>query len=229
VIAVARVFVLAAAALEACSGAARPAAGRLPAGRGTPTGLHLFLPAGAPLYAGVHPLGAIAAATRVLRAIDPDGGVVYDMLGPQICAGDPAPFDAREVPGAIFTHPEIASIGIREAEATQEGLPVRIGRFPFAANARATTSGDTVGYVKVVAHAESHEVLGVSIIGPGAADLIATASLAIHLHARLEDLAHTIHVHPTWSEALLEAAWAALDSPVHVPRRRPRVSERTPA
>jgi dihydrolipoamide dehydrogenase len=150
------------------------------------------------------------------------------LIAADVIAGrDPAPFDAREVPGAIFTHPEIASVGIREADATRDGVPVRIGRFPFAANARAITTGDANGYVKILAHGDSHAILGMSIIGPGAADLIATASLAIHLHARLEDLAHTIHVHPTWSEALVEAAWAALDTPIHVPRRRPRVSERT--
>lgn len=138
-------------------------------------------------------------------------------------------FDHRLVPGAIFTHPEIASVGLQEAEAVRTGLPVCIGRFPFAANARAVTSGDATGFVKVVAHAETHELLGVHIIGPGAADLIATASLALRLRARLEDLATTIHVHPTWSEALMEAAWAALERPIHVPRRRPRPADRAPA
>jgi dihydrolipoamide dehydrogenase len=147
----------------------------------------------------------------------------------KIAGRSPEPFEARLVPSAIFTHPEIASIGLREADAGRDGRPLRVGRFPFAANARAVTSGDAVGYVKIVADDATHELLGASIIGPGAADIIATASLALRLRARLEDVATTIHVHPTWSEALLEAAWAALDAPVHVPRRRPRVSERTSA
>jgi dihydrolipoamide dehydrogenase len=138
------------------------------------------------------------------------------------------PFDPRLVPGAIFTHPEIASVGVREAAAVRDGLSIRVGRFPFAANPRAVTSGDSGGFVKLLADTDTHEILGVSVIGPGAADVIATASLALRLRARLEDLATTIHVHPTWSEALLEATWAALDEPIHVPRRRPRVSERVP-
>jgi dihydrolipoamide dehydrogenase len=129
-------------------------------------------------------------------------------------------FDDRVVPGAIFTHPEIASVGLGEQEAADRGLPVRIGRYPFAASGRAQASGDATGFVKIIAHQDSGEVLGVHIVGSSAGDLIAEACLAMRLHATIDDLAHTIHVHPTFSESIMEAAWVAAGTPIHVPRSR---------
>jgi dihydrolipoamide dehydrogenase len=129
-------------------------------------------------------------------------------------------FDDRIVPAAIFTHPEIASVGLRESDATAQGIAVRIGRFPFAASGRAHASGETAGFVKIVAAHASGEVLGAHVVGPHAGDLIAEASLAMRLHATLDDLVATIHVHPTFSEAMLEAASAAQGTPIHVPRGR---------
>ena len=125
-------------------------------------------------------------------------------------------FDDRIVPAAIFTHPEIASVGLREVDAAAHGVPVRVGRFPFAASGRAHASGETTGFVKIIAAAESGEVLGAHIVGQSAGDLIAEAALAMRLHATLDDIAATIHVHPTFSEAMLEAAWAARGTPIHV-------------
>jgi dihydrolipoamide dehydrogenase len=132
--------------------------------------------------------------------------------------GDHA-FDQRIVPAAIFTHPEIASVGLHEAEAAAQGVPVRIGRFPFAANGRAAAAGEAGGFVKIIAHQETGEVLGCHIVGPNAGDLIAEASLAMTLHATIDQLAATIHVHPTFSEAMLEAAFVAQGTPVHIPPR----------
>jgi dihydrolipoamide dehydrogenase len=130
-------------------------------------------------------------------------------------------FDERIVPAAIFTHPEIASVGLRERAAREEGVPVRVGRFPFAASGRALASGESAGFVKIVAHEETGEVLGAHIIGPSAGEIIGEASLAMRLHATIDDLASTIHVHPTFSEAMLEAAFATEGTPVHVaPRTR---------
>jgi dihydrolipoamide dehydrogenase len=126
-------------------------------------------------------------------------------------------FDETIVPSAIFTDPELASVGLREREATEQGIAVRIGRFPFAASGRAAASGEPVGFVKLVAEESSGRVLGVHIVGHGASDLIGEASLALRMGATLEDLAATIHVHPTFSEALGEAAWAAAGLPLHMP------------
>ncbi len=98
-------------------------------------------------------------------------------------------------------------------------MAVRIGRFPFAASGRATASGEPTGFVKVVADESSGRVLGVHVVGHGAADLIGEASLALRMGATLDDLAATIHVHPTFSEGLLEAAMAAEGLPLHIPGR----------
>jgi dihydrolipoamide dehydrogenase len=127
-------------------------------------------------------------------------------------------FDDRIVPAAIFTHPEIASVGLREQEAKNQGIGVQTGRFPFAASGRAQASGESSGFVKIVAREGSGEILGVHIVGSNAGDLIAEASLAMRLHATIEDLAHTIHIHPTFSESVMEAAWAAAGNPIHIPR-----------
>ncbi|MBM2810205.1 MAG: pdhD, partial [Chloroflexi bacterium] len=136
--------------------------------------------------------------------------------------GDQHRFDERIIPGAIFTHPEIASVGLRERQADELGIPTTIGRFPFAAIGRPLASGESGGFVKLIAHAETRVLLGAHIVGPSAGDLIAEAALAMRLNATIDDLAATIHVHPTFSEAMLEAAWATLGTPVHIPRSRPR-------
>jgi dihydrolipoamide dehydrogenase len=148
------------------------------------------------------------------------------MIAAETIAGhDVAPFDPRLVPGAIFTDPEIASIGLKEADARAQGMPVTVARFPFLASGRAVASGETTGFVKIVADESSGEVLGVHIVGSRAGDLIGEASLAMRLHATVSDLADTIHVHPTFSEALLEAAWVGLGTPLHVPPRQRRAAQ----
>jgi len=132
------------------------------------------------------------------------------------------PFDPINVPAAIFTVPEVASIGLREAQAQERGVPVVVARFPFAAAGRAAAANETTGFVKILAAEADRKVLGVHIVGGPAGDLIGEASLAIRLGATLDDLASTMHVHPTFSEALLEAAWVGMGTPLHVPPRARR-------
>jgi dihydrolipoamide dehydrogenase len=128
----------------------------------------------------------------------------------------------KAVPAATFTHPEVASVGLTEQKARDAGYDVVLGRFPFAALGRAQTYGATDGLVKVVADRKYGEVLGVHIIGPGASDLIPEAVLAMNLEATLEDVANSIHPHPTLGEGTMEASMVALGLPVHVaPSRRP--------
>jgi dihydrolipoamide dehydrogenase len=147
------------------------------------------------------------------------------LVAAEMIAGhDEHRFDDSIVPAAIFTHPEIASVGLRERDALAQGLRIRVGRFPFAALGRAVAVGEPAGYVKMVADEVSGVLLGVHIIGARAADLIGEASLALRLKATLQDLADTIHVHPTFSEALLEAAWVTAGTPLHVPPRRVRTA-----
>src|SRR5690606_16123373 len=104
------------------------------------------------------------------------------------------------IPGVVYTHPEIASVGKTEDELQSAGVPYKKGVFPFLANARAKAIGSTSGRVKVLAHAETDRVLGVHIIGPNAGELIAEACAAIEFGASSEDIARTCHAHPTLAE-----------------------------
>lgn len=138
------------------------------------------------------------------------------IVAAEIIAGVPAGPDWLSVPAVIFTDPEIAYVGLTEREAKEQGYTPLVGRFPFTALGRALTMGETEGFVKIVADAETGVVLGVQIVGPEASTLISEAALAIEMGARLEDLAATIHPHPTLPEALMEAAFVALGRPLHV-------------
>lgn len=120
------------------------------------------------------------------------------------------------IPGVVYTHPEIASVGKTEEELKEAGIDYGTGKFPFMANGRAKTIGDTEGYVKILAHAETDRVLGVHILGPQAGDLIAEAALAIEFGATSEDIARTSHAHPSLSEVVKEAALAAFDRPINI-------------
>jgi dihydrolipoamide dehydrogenase len=127
----------------------------------------------------------------------------------------------KAVPAATFTHPEVASVGLTEEKAREAGYDVIVGKFPFSALGRAQTFGVTEGLVKTVADRKYGEILGVHIIGPSASDLIPEAVLAINLEATLEDVANTIHAHPTLGEGSMESAMVALGLPVSIaPSRR---------
>ena len=138
--------------------------------------------------------------------------------------------DYKAVPAATFTHPEVASVGLSEAKAREAGHDVVLGKFPFAALGRAQTYGATDGLIKIVADKKYGEVLGVHIIGPSASDLIPEGVLALTLEATLEDVANTIHAHPTLGEGGMEASMVALGLPVHVgpPRRAAAAAAPTP-
>ncbi|HEX5724744.1 MAG TPA: hypothetical protein VFX98_04720 [Longimicrobiaceae bacterium] len=127
--------------------------------------------------------------------------------------------DWLALPSAIFTDPEIATVGIGEAEARRQGIEVKVGRFPFSASGRALAHGETEGFGKVVADGE--RVLGVSIVGPEASELIAEAAFALEMMASAEDVALTIHTHPTLGESVGEAFKHALGEAVHIMNRRP--------
>lgn len=137
----------------------------------------------------------------------------------EVIAGHPAAFDNATIPAVVFTDPELAWAGLTEAEAKQQGIEVVIGKFPLSALGRARAMARIEGFTKVIADKESGLVLGVGLVGPHASDMIAEAALAIEMGATLEDIAATVHPHPTLSEALMEAAEVALGACVHLPRR----------
>jgi dihydrolipoamide dehydrogenase len=125
-------------------------------------------------------------------------------------AGRPAAFDNAVVPAVVFTDPEVAWCGLTEAQAAREGRAVKVAKFQWAASGRAATLGRSDGLTKLIADPETGRVLGVGIVGPGAGELIAEGALAVETALLVEDVALTIHTHPTLSETLMEAAESLL-------------------
>ena len=135
--------------------------------------------------------------------------------------GDRVP-DYHAAPNCIYTDPEIANVGLREAEAREAGHQVKVGRFPLQASGRALTLGQAEGLVKVIADADSDKILGVQMIGPRVTDLVAEATLAIQQGLTIHDIDITMHAHPTMAESLLQAALAADGRAIEIPNRKPR-------
>lgn len=139
------------------------------------------------------------------------------VLVAEVISGQNRAYDVKTVPSVIFTDPEIAGAGLTEEEAKAKGhKDLKIGKFPFGANGKAVSMMETEGFVKIIADAKTDIVLGVHIVGPEASNLISEAALAIEMGARLQDLALTIHPHPTLGETMMEAAEAALGHAIHI-------------
>jgi dihydrolipoamide dehydrogenase len=126
------------------------------------------------------------------------------------------PVDYGNIPNCTYCHPEVASVGMTEEQAREAGYEVEVGRFPWVGNGRAVAYGDVDGFVKVVRDKKYSEVLGAHIIGPHATELIAEFVLGRHLETTAEEMEKAIHPHPTLSEAVAEAALAAMGRPIHI-------------
>jgi dihydrolipoamide dehydrogenase len=164
---------------------------------------------------GIYAIGDVIGGMMLAHKATKEGEVVAEII-----AGHKAAFDVRAIPAVVFTDPEIASTGLTEDEARAKGhAELKVGKFPFAALGRALSVNDTEGFVKVIADGKTGELLGVHIAGNGASDLISEASLGIEMGAVADDLRLTIHPHPTLSEAVMEAAAAALGEAVHIVNR----------
>jgi dihydrolipoamide dehydrogenase len=162
---------------------------------------------------GIYAIGDIVAGTPQLAHAASTEGV----LAVEHIAGLPVrPIDYEQVPGCTYSDPEIGSIGLTEAEARTRGIEVKVGKFPFSASGKAKVMGNSNGFVKIVAEAKYNQILGVHIIGPHATDLIAEAGPLLKLECTAEELAATIHAHPTLSEAMHEAAHALLGHALHL-------------
>lgn len=136
-------------------------------------------------------------------------------IAAQAIAGLPVAFDNVVIPSVIFSDPEVASVGLTETEANQKGFQTLVGKFPFRNLGRAVSIDKPLGFVKIVADQKTQVILGIQIVGENASDLIGEAALAVELAAQLEDIASTIHPHPTFCEALMEAAEDALGKNVN--------------
>ncbi|MBD3159456.1 MAG: dihydrolipoyl dehydrogenase [Candidatus Lokiarchaeota archaeon] len=141
------------------------------------------------------------------------------VIAAEVIAGEESEADFRAMPGVVFTDPEIAYAGMTEEEAREGGYEVVTGRAPFSASGRAMTEAETDGFVKVVAEEGTGVILGVQIIGPDASDLISEVSLALEMGAVAEDLAFTVHPHPTLPEMIMEAVGSVRGEAIHVMNR----------
>ena len=170
---------------------------------------------------GVYAIGDIAGSPMLAHKASHEGILVAENIG-----GKNRAYDVKTVPAVIFTDPEIASAGWTEKECKEAGYAqLKIGKFPFAANGKAVSLQSTEGFVKMIADANTHQLLGVHIVGPEASNLISEAALAIEMGACLEDLALTIHPHPTLGEALMEAAEVTLGHGIHIIQRSSKASK----
>jgi len=160
---------------------------------------------------GIYAIGDVIGPPLFAHKASKDGVVAAEVI-----AGMSSEADYRGVAWAIFTDPEISSVGLTEAQAKEKGYDPVVGKFPFTALGRALLAGESEGFVKIVADKESELVLGVHIIGPEASDLISEAALAVEMGATLEDIGFTIHPHPTLPEAIMEAAEAAKGKAIHI-------------
>ncbi|KZS48962.1 MULTISPECIES: dihydrolipoyl dehydrogenase [Paenibacillus] len=159
----------------------------------------------------IYAIGDIIPGPALAHKASYEGKIVAEAI-----AGLPSIFDYKVIPSVVFSDPEIASVGLSEFEAKEQGFDVLTGKFPLAANARALSLTSAEGFVKLVGDKKTGLVLGGQIIGTNASDLIPELALAIELGSTLEDIALTIHAHPTLGELTAEAAEVALGHPIHI-------------
>jgi dihydrolipoamide dehydrogenase len=152
---------------------------------------------------GVYAIGDIVLGTPQLAHVGAMEGIVAVA---KIAGKEDKPIDPQKIPNCTYCHPEIGSVGLTEAKAKELGHNVKVGKFPFSANSRASIVGQHEGFIKIVSDAKYGEILGVHIIGPQATELIAEAVAAMELEGTVEDLMWTIHAHPTLAEAMLDAS-----------------------
>ncbi len=160
---------------------------------------------------GIWCIGDANAKCMLAHAASAQGVAVAERL-----AGKKSGIRTDLVPSCIYTDPEIASVGMTEDQAKEAGIDYRVGRFPFRGNGRSLILGKGSGFVKIIGDTKYGEILGVHIIGPYATELIAECAAAMHLEACVEDLAETIHAHPTVSESIMEAAENFLGGAIHM-------------
>ena len=161
---------------------------------------------------GVYAIGDVAGPPLLAHKASAEGVLVAEVI-----AGHPAqPINYPAIPGCTYCHPQVASVGLTEAQARADGRQVKVGKYMFLANGKAQALGEPEGLVKVVAAADTGEILGAHILGAEATELIAEFTLGKTLEATVEEVGHTIHAHPTMAEAVMEAALDAMGQAIHL-------------
>jgi dihydrolipoamide dehydrogenase len=160
--------------------------------------------------AGVYAIGDCISGPMLAHKAEDEGMAVAEIL-----AGQAGHVNYGVIPGVIYTHPEVANVGATEEALKDQGRAYKVGKFSFMGNGRAKANFAADGFVKILADAETDRILGAHVIGPMAGDLIHEVCVAMEFGAAAEDLARTCHAHPTYSEAMREAALACGDGPIH--------------
>jgi dihydrolipoamide dehydrogenase len=160
---------------------------------------------------GIYAIGDVTGEPMLAHRAMAQGEMVAEII-----AGHSRVWDRQAIPAVCFTDPEIVAVGLSPDEAKTIGGEIRVGHFPYSANGRAMTKLGEEGFVRVVARADNHLVLGIQAVGQGVSELSAAFGLAVEMGARLEDIAGTIHSHPTQGEAFQEAALKALGHGLHI-------------
>jgi dihydrolipoamide dehydrogenase len=159
---------------------------------------------------GVFAIGDIVSGPMLAHKAEEDGIECVERI-----VGERKGLKRRVIPSVIYTQPEIGSVGLNPEKAKEQGIPIKIGQFPFSANSRARCTGNTIGFVRWVCSVTG-EVLGMQIVGENAAEAIAQGTVAVQNGLNIRQISETIHAHPTFSEALMEAAKSVLDKPIHI-------------
>ncbi len=159
----------------------------------------------------VYAIGDVVGGKLLAHKAEEEG-----VIAAEVIAGKPSEMHYRSMPSVVYTWPEIATVGLAEHEVKESGRKYTVGKFPFSANGRARTMGDTGGFVKVISDAETDEMLGVHMLGPNVSELIAEIVLAFEYRGSSEDVGMTVHAHPTLSETVKEAALGALGRSIHI-------------
>lgn len=162
-------------------------------------------------FPGIFAIGDVIEGPMLAHKASEDGVVCVERMG-----GHAAHVDYGKVPGVVYTWPEVATVGKSEEQLKDDGVDYKVGKFPFTAVSRARVTADTDGFIKILADAKTDKVLGVHIIGPDAGTLIHEAVLCMEFGGSSEDIAATVHAHPTLAEGLKEAALAVGGSPIHM-------------
>jgi dihydrolipoamide dehydrogenase len=166
---------------------------------------------------GVYAIGDLVRGPMLAHKASEEGVMVAERI-----AGKKPQMNYDCIPGVIYTHPEIASVGKTEEQLKADGESYNVGVFPFVASGRALAANETAGMVKMIAHAETDRILGCHIIGPSAADLVQQVVIAMEFGSSSEDIGMTVFGHPTLSEAVHEAALAVNGHAIHIPNKRKR-------
>ncbi len=159
----------------------------------------------------VYAIGDVVGGKLLAHKAEEEGTIAAEVI-----AGKPVHMHYRSMPSVVYTWPEIASVGYAEHEVKADGRAYKTGKFPFSANGRARTMGETTGFVKFIADAETDELLGAHMMGANASDLIAEVVLAFEYRGASEDIGITVHAHPTLSETVKEAALAVMGRAIHI-------------